>query len=85
MASGNTAQLYGLEEGRVHVGSAADLLLVDAPLGSEAGDALATLVIGDTPAVAAAIVDGVVRVAGSRNTPGSTRKVQIPWMTAGGH
>jgi enamidase len=67
------------------VGGAADLLLTDAPLGSEARDALETLAIGDTPAVAAAIVDGVVRVAGSRNTPGSTRKVQIPWMAAGGH
>jgi enamidase len=69
----------------VQVGGAADLLLMDAPLGSEAGDALETLAIGDTPAVAAAIVDGVVRVASSRNTPGSTRKVRIPWMTAGGH
>jgi enamidase len=85
MASGNTAQVYDLAEGRVQVGGAADLLLMDAPLGSEAGDALETLAIGDTPAVAAAIVDGEVRVAGSRNTPGSTRKVRIPWMTAGGH
>ena len=79
MASGNTARLYKLDEGVVRVGNAADLLLVDAPIGSEAHDALATLAIGDTPAVAAVIIDGVVRVNVSRNTPGSVRKVRIPW------
>ena len=66
------------------VGNAADLLLVDTPIGSEAGDALAALALGDTPAIAAAIIDGVVRVYGSRNTPGSSRKISIPWMAAGG-
>jgi enamidase len=85
MASGNTARIYRLNEGVVAPGRAADLLLVDAPIGSEAADALETLTLGDTPAVAAAIVDGAVRVYGSRNTPGSTRKVSIPWMAAGGH
>jgi enamidase len=85
MASGNTARIYKLSEGVVRAGGAADLLLVDAPIGSEARDALEALTIGDTPAVAAAIIDGVVRVNGSRNTPGSTHKVSIPWMAAGGH
>lgn len=85
MASGNTARIYKLAEGAVKVGNAADLLLVDAPIGSEAADALAALALGDTPAVAAAIIDGAVRVYTSRNTPGSTRKVHIPWMAAGGH
>lgn len=85
MATGNTARVYKLAEGVVRVGNAADLLLVDAPIGSEAGDALETLAIGDTPAVAAAIVDGAVKVYGSRNTPASTRKPKIPWMAAGGH
>jgi enamidase len=84
MAGGNTARIYGLDEGQVRVGNAADLLLVDAPVGSEAPDALATLALGDTPAVAAAIIDGAVRVATSRNTPPSKRKVQIPWMVVGG-
>src|SRR6266542_2724151 len=85
MASGNTARIYKLAEGVLKIGNAADLLLVDAPIGSEAGDALAALAIGDTPAVAVAIIDGVVRVYGSRNTPGANRTVRIPWMTAGGH
>jgi enamidase len=85
MASGNTARVYRLDEGRIMVGNAADLIIVDAPMGSEAADALAALALGDTPAVAAAIIDGVVRVNGSRNTPGSTHKIRIPWMAAGGH
>src|SRR5207244_6938006 len=34
MASGNTARIYKLAEGAVKVGNAADLLLVDAPIGS---------------------------------------------------
>ena len=85
MASGNTARIYKLNEGNVRIGNAADLLLVDAPVGSQAADALATLTIGDTPAIAAAIIDGVVRVYGSRNTPASVRKVRIPWMASGGH
>ncbi|MBA3947052.1 MAG: amidohydrolase family protein [Herpetosiphonaceae bacterium] len=85
MASGTTAQLYSLPEGRVEVGNAADLLLVDAPKGSEATNALSALAIGDTPSVLVVVVDGVVRVAGSRNTPGGTRTVQVPWVTAGGH
>jgi enamidase len=85
MASGNTARVYRLDEGRIVVGNAADLIIVDAPIGSEAADALAALELGDTPAVAAAIIDGVVRVNGSRNTPGSTHKIRIPWMAAGGH
>jgi len=59
--------------------------MVGAPIGAERGDGLAGVVIGDTPAVAAEIIDGVVRVYGSRNTPGSNHKVQIPWMAASGH
>lgn len=85
MASGATAKVYGLPEGQVRVGNVADLVIADAPRGSEAGDALEALALGDTPAVLAVVTDGVVRIAGSRNTPGGTRKVEIPWMEAGGH
>ncbi len=85
MASGNTAKVYGLPEGRIRTGNAADLLIVDAPRGSEASDPLQALAIGDTPSVVAVVIDGEVRVSVSRNTPGSTRKVEVPWMSAGGH
>lgn len=85
MATGNTARIYGLSSGEIAVGREADLIIVDAPLGSEAEDALETLTLGDTAAVAAVIIDGTVRVNRSRNTPPAKRAVRIPWMAAGGH
>jgi enamidase len=85
MATGNTAAIYGLNRGSIAPGKEADLIIVDAPLGSQAEDGLGTLQIGDTVAVAAVIIDGVVRVFSSRNTPPPKRKISIPWMKAGGH
>lgn len=85
MATGNTAKIYGLQRGVITPSYEADLIIVDAPLGSEADDALSTLTIGDTAAVAAVLIDGKVRVNISRNTPPAKRSVSIPWMKSGGH
>jgi enamidase len=85
MATGNTARIYNLNRGRIVAGLEADLVIVDAPLGSQADTALDALRIGDTPAVAAVLIDGQVKVYISRNTPPTKRKVSIPWMKAGGH
>jgi enamidase len=85
MATGNTANIYDLPHGEIAPGKEADLIIVDAPLGSVADDALSTLEIGDTVAVGAVIIDGVVRVNRSRNTPPTKKSVSIPWMQAGGH
>jgi enamidase len=84
-ATGNTARVYDLGSGIIAPGREADLVIADAPRGSQAKDALETLRIGDTPAVAAVIIDGEVRVHVSRNTPPPQRTVTIPWMKAGGH
>jgi enamidase len=75
MASGNIAKLHGLNTGVIEVGREADLVVVDAPLGSQAGDALGALAIGDTLAVATAIIDGTWRFTKSRNTPPPTRPI----------
>lgn len=75
IATGNTAALHGLNRGVVEVGAEADLAVVDAPMGSQADDAMGALAIGDTLAVAALIIDGVVRFTRSRNTPPTTRTV----------
>ena len=83
-APGNTARLHRLNRGIVAPGREADLLVADAPLGSEAADALGALAIGDTPAVYVGIVDGVVRFVRSRNTPPPTRPIAVPWVSAGG-
>jgi enamidase len=76
-ATGNVAALHGLNVGIVAVGRAADLLVIDAPLGSQATDALGALAIGDTPAVASAVIDGAVRFTKSRNTPPPVRPVSF--------
>jgi len=75
MATGNIAALHALNTGVIEVGREADLVVVDAPLGSQADDALGALTIGDTLAVAAAIIDGSWRFTKSRNTPPSTRPI----------
>jgi enamidase len=77
MATGNVANLHGLNTGVIEVGREADLVLVDTPLGSRADDALGALAIGDTLAVAAAIIDGGVRFTKSRNTPPATRQIKF--------
>jgi enamidase len=66
-------------------GRAGDVVIADSPRGSQADSALEALALGDTPAIAAVIIDGEVRVYGSRNSPPPTRKIAIPWMAAGGH
>jgi enamidase len=72
-ATGNTARARRLEGGVLTVGAPADLVLADAPRGSQAADFCSALQAGDTPAVAAVLIDGEVVVAKSRNTPPPTR------------
>lgn len=85
MATGNAARLYGFSFGMIRPGADADLVILDAPRGSQASDALQALAIGDTPAVAVVVVDGQVRVNRSRNTPPPSRDVKVPWLAAGAH
>jgi enamidase len=84
-ATGNTARLYGLNTGLIREDAEGDIVIVDAPRGSQAANALEALSIGDTLAVAVAVIDGEVRVSGSRNTPPPKRSVQVPWLEAAGH
>ncbi|NMP24919.1 amidohydrolase family protein [Sulfobacillus harzensis] len=75
-STGNVADVYGLSAGRLAVGAPADILLLDAPLGSTQPDALTALEFGDIPAVAAAITQGELRFTKSRNTPPAKRPVK---------
>jgi enamidase len=76
-ATGNVAALHRLDAGVIAPGREADLLIMDAPLGSQADDALGALAIGDTPAVVTAIIDGIPRFTKSRNTPPAMRPVSF--------
>jgi enamidase len=73
--TGNVAAVYGFDAGRIAVGAPADLVVIDAPIGSSAADAYGALRIGDLPAVACVITDGIVRVTRSRNTPPPSKGV----------
>lgn len=72
-ATGNTARARGISGGVLAVGQPADLVLADAPAGSQAGDFCTALEFGDTPAIAAVMIDGDVVVTRSRNTPPPAR------------
>ncbi|MGP4110581.1 amidohydrolase family protein [Streptomyces sp. 4N509B] len=76
-ATGNVTAVYGVPGGRLAVGEEADLLVVDAPVGSVAEDAFAALRAGDLPAVACAVTQGELRFGRSRNTPPPTRPVTV--------
>ncbi|MDR1194344.1 MAG: amidohydrolase family protein, partial [Peptococcaceae bacterium] len=77
MATGNTAKVYGLNTGIIAPGKEADLVIMDAPLGSVAGDALGAIAAGDIPGVSVVVIDGAVKVNKSRNTPPATRQAKI--------
>jgi enamidase len=77
-ASGNTARARRVDGGTVAVGEVADLVVADAPDGSQASDLCAALEAGDTPAIAAVIVDGDIVVRKSRNTPPPRRVPTFP-------
>lgn len=77
MATGNTARVYKLNRGVIAEGREADLVVMDAPLGSVGKDALGAIAAGDNPGIALVLVDGKVVVHTSRNTPPPTRKAVI--------
>lgn len=73
LATGNNARQWRLPAGFVREGADADLVVMDAPWGSVASDALGALNRGDIPGITAVVTAGVVRVLLSRNTPRAAR------------
>lgn len=69
MATGNTARIYKLNRGVVEVGKEADLVIMDAPMGSVGKDALSAIEAGDIPGIAGVMIDGVMKIGVSKNTP----------------
>ena len=77
-ATGNNAKVYDLNCGLLRVGSDADVLLLDACVGSSKNTALDGLRNGDIVAIGATITDGVPRFVGkSRNTPAPNRNIRV--------
>lgn len=77
MATGACADVWDLPAGRLEPGRAADLLVMDAPWGSLAPDALGALQRGDIPGVSAVVAGGAVRALRSRNTPAAARMASV--------
>jgi enamidase len=69
MATGNTSQAFSLNRGLINQGYEADLIIMDAPMGSYGHNALEAMSCGDIPAISLVIVDGQITVNPSRNTP----------------
>lgn len=84
LATGNNARAYGLKAGIIAEGREADLVVLDAPWGSVAKDALGAISRGDIPGISAVIIDGKVRTLRSRNTPAAARmahvRPQMDWL-----
>ena len=88
MATGNTARVHGLDVGLIAPGRAADIALIDAPVGSSAASALDALRLGDLPGVSMVLIDGAVLIGRSRNTPPAARAAEVvggAGPAAGGH
>lgn len=75
MATGNTARTYDLPVGLILEGRAADLVVMDAPMGSVANDAIEALEVGDLPGIRLVMIDGQIVVQKSRNTPPAKRNL----------
>jgi enamidase len=77
LATGNAARVFGLNRGEISPGKEADLVIMDAPVGSMGKNALSALEVGDVPGVSMVLVDGEIKVMKSRNTPPATRQASI--------
>jgi enamidase len=77
MATGNTAKVFGLNTGTIKEGLSADLVAMDAPMGSVGKDALTAIEAGDVPGISMVMIDGKIQVKISRNTPPPRRKAKF--------
>jgi enamidase len=68
-ATGNTARIRNLTCGLIEVGHAADLVVMDRAQHSAGRDLLDSVRKGDLPGIGMVIIDGLIRIGRSRNTP----------------
>jgi enamidase len=71
-ATGNTARVRALNCGIIEPGRAADFVLMDRAQHSAGRDLLDSVRKGDLPGIGMVIIDGLVRIGRSRNTPPAT-------------
>jgi enamidase len=76
-ATGNTAKLRALDSGLIAPGRAADLVFLDRAQHSSGSDLLDSIRKGDLPGVGMVVIDGIMRIGRSRNTPPAERVPEI--------
>jgi enamidase len=76
-ATGNTARIRRLNCGIVEIGRAADFVLMDRAQHSAGRDLLDSMQRGDLPGIGMVIIDGLIRIGRSRNTPPATTLPEI--------
>src|SRR5262245_11625263 len=76
-ATGNTARIRELDCGLIEPGRAADFVLMDRAQHSSGKDLLDSVRRGDLPGIGMVVIDGVVRIGRSRNTPPAERVPEI--------
>src|SRR5882757_8798230 len=76
-ATGNTARMRALDCGIIEIGRAADFVIMDKAQHSPGKTILESVQLGDLPGVGMTIIDGIVRIQRSRNTPPATKVPEI--------
>jgi enamidase len=77
LATGNTAKIRKLDGGLIAPGRAATFVMMDKAQHSAGKDLLESIRLGDLPGIGMVIVDGLVSVQRSRNTPPATRVPEL--------
>jgi enamidase len=76
-ATGNTARMRKLTAGLIETGRPADFVLLDKAQHSAGKDLLDSVRLGDLPGVGMVVIDGIVRIGRSRNTPPAERVAEV--------
>lgn len=77
LASGQGARAFGVQGNALAVGADADLLVMDASLGSREDDARAALAAGEWPGIAVVMTEGKLRITGSLCTLRARRIAEV--------
>jgi enamidase len=76
-ATGNTARMRTLDCGLIEPGRAADFVFLDRAQHSSGKDLLDSVRKGDLPGIGMVMIDGIVRIGRSRNTPPADRVPEV--------
>ena len=76
-ATGNTARQRKLDCGLIEVGRPCDLVFIDRAQHTAGRDVLQSIALGDLPGIGMVMIDGIVRIGRSRNTPPAERVPEV--------